>query len=163
MDLVALRLEEKVREASAAFLSPTKESSTRAALTNQGSSSSNDSSQHLTNNTCRGSSAPVPPGSLGWCSTKRDINGIHVNGPSGSPWVILLAFHHAIYSSMVSDHWSPMASVLLESSLLTFTFSFWIKKQRTTFTFTTGNTSLSHHSHIFPFDFQYLQAYILIS
>jgi len=33
-----------------------------------------------------GSSAPVPPGSLGWCSTKRDINGIHVNGPSGSPW-----------------------------------------------------------------------------
>ena len=45
MDLVALRLEEKVREASAAFLSPMKESSTRAALTNQGSSSSNDSSR----------------------------------------------------------------------------------------------------------------------
>ena len=44
MDLVALRLEEKVREASAAFLSPMKESSTRAALTNQGSSSSNDPS-----------------------------------------------------------------------------------------------------------------------
>jgi len=33
-----------------------------------------------------GSFAPVPPGSLGWCSTKRDINGIHVNGPSGNPW-----------------------------------------------------------------------------
>ena len=106
-------------------------------------------SSQLTNNNCRGSSAPVPPGSLGWCSTKRDINGIHVNGPSGSPWVTLLAFHHAIYSSMVSDHWSPMASVLLESSLLTFTFSFWIKKQRTTFTFTTGNTSLSLLTYIF--------------
>ena len=149
MDLVALQLEEKAREASAAFLSPMKESSTRAALTNQGSSSSNGSSQQLTNNTCRGSSAPVPPGSLGWCSTKRDINGIHVNGPSGSPWVTLPAFHHAIYSSMVSDHWSPMASVLLESSLLTFTFSFWIKNQRTTFTFTTGNTSLSSLTYIF--------------
>jgi len=33
-----------------------------------------------------GSTAPVPPGSLGWCSTKRDINGIHVNGPAGNPW-----------------------------------------------------------------------------
>ena len=55
MDLVALRLEEKVREASAAFHSPMKESSTRAALTNQGSSSLNDSSRgkkssQLTNN-----------------------------------------------------------------------------------------------------------------
>merc|ERR1719327_1455798 len=33
-----------------------------------------------------GSTAPVPPGSLGWCSTKRDINGIHINGPAGNPW-----------------------------------------------------------------------------
>merc|ERR1712083_1136692 len=30
------------------------------------------SKSQLTENICRGSSAPVPPGSLGWCSTKRD-------------------------------------------------------------------------------------------
>jgi len=33
-----------------------------------------------------GSSAPVPPGSIGWCSTDRDINRFHINGPAGDPW-----------------------------------------------------------------------------
>ena len=23
----------------------------------------------------------------GWCSTKRDINGIHIRGPYADPWV----------------------------------------------------------------------------
>jgi len=33
-----------------------------------------------------GSGAPVPGDFQGWCSTKRDINGLHVSGPTGDHW-----------------------------------------------------------------------------
>lgn len=35
----------------------------------------------------RGSGAPEPGDFQGWCSTKRDINGLHVSGPTGDHWV----------------------------------------------------------------------------
>ena len=50
------------------------------------------------NTLSRGSTAPVPPGSLGWCSTKRDINGIHVNGPAGNPWVCTNSICHRLFA-----------------------------------------------------------------
>ena len=40
----------------------------------------------------------MPPGSLGWCSTKRDINGIHVNGPAGNPWVCTNSICHRLFA-----------------------------------------------------------------
>ena len=70
---------------------------------------------------CRGSSAPVPPGSLGWCSTKRDINGIHVNGPSGSPWVtLLLSFQNEICSSMSADSMETLGLLLYDKDNIFF-------------------------------------------
>lgn len=29
---------------------------------------------------------------LGWCSTRRDINGIHIRGPIADPWVLKLKY-----------------------------------------------------------------------
>ena len=91
------------------------------------------SKSQLTENICRGSSAPVPPGSLGWCSTKRDINGIHVNGPSGSPWVTIFS----CLQKTCSPNWE------FENRWMTFyeittSSSFQIGMKRTTF--------ISHHS-----------------
>ena len=29
---------------------------------------------------------------LSWCSTRRDINGIHIRGPIADPWVLKLKY-----------------------------------------------------------------------
>ena len=41
---------------------------------------------------------------IGWCSTKRDINGIHIRGPIVDPWVgITHKFRHWINQTQYFD------------------------------------------------------------